>query len=190
MGGYKVPGGGVYVENCKKVMYGFFGNLEVVSHDAFDAFLFNLEHCKKTLDWKGQKPGWKYGPWGEDLFMQNCMDVHGVAKVSNFTLTNDGLCKADLPKALQKVKGVKWHPDCSHSQAVSLHPFMKPQEYFACLANTQRTWEWTGITWRHLPLPQPQPAASFQASPRTAPSAPAVSEGGSVEPVNEDANPE
>merc|ERR1712151_75841 len=96
--GYKVPGGGVYVENCKKVMYGFFGNLEVVSHDAFDAF----------------------------LFMQKCMDIHGVAKVYNFTLTEDGKCKADLPKSLQKVKGVKWQPDCLHSSAVSMHPFKKP----------------------------------------------------------------
>ena len=78
---FMVPGGGVFVENCKKVMYGFFGNLEVVSHGAFDAFLFNLEHCKATLDWKGLKPSWKYGAWGEDLFMQKCMDIHGVAKV-------------------------------------------------------------------------------------------------------------
>jgi len=148
--GYKVPGGGVYVENCKKVMYGFFGNLEVVSHDAFDAFLFNLEHCKATLDWKGLEPSWKYGPWGEDLFMQKCMDIHGVAKVYNFTLTEDGKCKADLPKSLQKVKGVKWQPDCLHSSAVSMHPFKKPDDYFACLANTQRTWEWTGKPWEHL----------------------------------------
>merc|ERR1712099_214898 len=148
--GYKVPGGGVYVENCKKVMYGFFGNLEVVSHDAFDAFLFNLEHCKATLDWKGLKPSWKDGAWGEDLFMQKCIDIHGVAKVYNFTLTEDGKCKADLPKSLQKVKGVKWQPDCLHSSAVSMHPFKKPNEYFACLANTQRTWEWTGKPWQHL----------------------------------------
>merc|ERR1711972_197702 len=43
--GYKVPSGGVYIE-----------------------------YCKSSLDWKGQDPDWKFGPWGEDLFMQRCMD--------------------------------------------------------------------------------------------------------------------
>merc|ERR1711866_38959 len=37
--GYKVPEGGLYMENCEKVMFGFFGHLEVVSHDGFDTFL-------------------------------------------------------------------------------------------------------------------------------------------------------
>jgi hypothetical protein len=78
--GYKVPAGGVYIENCQKVMFGFFGNLEVVSSDGFASFLSNLETCKATLDWKGEDPDWKYGPWGEDLFMQKCMDKIGVSK--------------------------------------------------------------------------------------------------------------
>merc|ERR1711870_196478 len=43
--GYKVPQGGVY-----------------------------LETCKSSLDWKGLDPDWKFGPYGEDLFMQKCMD--------------------------------------------------------------------------------------------------------------------
>jgi hypothetical protein len=150
--GYEVPGGGLYIENCEKVMYGFFGNLEVVSHDGFDAFLNNLEHCKSTLDWKGLSPKWKFGPWGEDLFMQKCMDIHGVAKVSNFSLTKDALCPADRPRELQKATwptGVKWMPDCLHTHTVSMHPFMKPEEYFACLANTQKTWEWADKPWTH-----------------------------------------
>merc|ERR1711979_125262 len=89
LSGYKVPAGGVYVENCKKVMYGFFGNLEVVSADAFSTFISSLETCKSSLDWKGVAPNWKFGPWGEDLFMQKCMDKIGVAKVSNFSLTTN-----------------------------------------------------------------------------------------------------
>merc|ERR1712060_668179 len=62
--GYKAPAGGVYIENCKKVMFGFFGHLEVVSTDGFNTFLSSLETCKSTLDWKGLDPDWKYGPYG------------------------------------------------------------------------------------------------------------------------------
>merc|ERR1711878_178964 len=83
--GYKAPAGGVYIENCAKVEYGFFGNLEVVSAEGFNTFLTSLEDCKAKVDYKGLKPDWKFGPIGEDLFMQMCMDLKGVSKVSNFT---------------------------------------------------------------------------------------------------------
>ena len=140
--GYKVPEGGLYMENCEKVMFGFFGHLEVVSHDGFDTFLSNLETCKATLDWKGLSPKWKFGPWGEDLFMQKCMDKHGVSKVFNFSMSKNALCPSDRPKELQKAKGlVAWTPDClSAEKPVTLHPFLTPEEYFACLANTQKVW--------------------------------------------------
>jgi len=136
--GYKVPAGGVYIENCQKVMFGFFGNLEVVSSDGFASFLSNLETCKATLDWKGEDPDWKYGPWGEDLFMQKCMDKIGVSKVSNFTLTNDGACKADRPETIQKIKNLKWSPNCNDANSVSYHPFKNLSGYFQCLAITQQ----------------------------------------------------
>merc|ERR1712050_263266 len=79
---------------------------------------------------------------GEDLFMQKCMDTHGVAKVFNFSMGKNALCPSDRPKELQKAKGVvAWTPDClSAEKPVTLHPFMTPEEYFACLANTQKVW--------------------------------------------------
>merc|ERR1712217_804793 len=70
--GYKVPEGGLYMENCEK----------------------------------GLCPGWKFGPYGEDLFMQKCMDKHGVAKVFNFSMSKNALCPSDRPKELQKAKGL------------------------------------------------------------------------------------
>jgi len=70
--------------------------------------------------------------------MQKCMDKVGVSKVSNFTITTNGACKADLPKELQKAKGIKWSPDCASTKSVVLHPFKKPFDYFTCLAATQR----------------------------------------------------
>jgi len=147
--GYKVPSGGVYIENCKKVLFGFFGNLEVVSVDAFQTFLGNLETCKSSLDWKGFDPDWKFGPYGEDLFMQKCMDKNGVAKQSDFYEDDDGLCPSKVPKELRNVKGAKFHPNCQNSKAVVMHPFKKPDEYFKCLAETQWTWTWSYKPWEH-----------------------------------------
>merc|ERR1711981_67572 len=61
--GMAVPAEGVYLENCPFV-----------------------EDCYAGLNWKvGIKNG-KYGPMGEDLFAQTCMDRHGVKKVERFDL--------------------------------------------------------------------------------------------------------
>merc|ERR1711992_263947 len=125
---------GIYMENCKKVMYGFFGNLEVVSINGWQTFLENLDDCKSTLDYKGYN--WKFGPWGEDLFAQKCMDLHGVSKVWAFDVTTDGACEATRPEGEKKNK--KWKPDCTTAKTPAIHPFKKPDAYFNCLLATQR----------------------------------------------------
>merc|ERR1712050_347026 len=114
---FHVPEGGVYIENCKKVIYGFFGNLEVVSGDGFATFLDNLESCKATLDWKGLDPDWKFGPYGEDLFMQNCMDKFGVSKQSDFTMDADGMCKKNHP-TFRKSSDGGYTPYCKNSKQI------------------------------------------------------------------------
>merc|ERR1712039_1039821 len=96
-----VPAEGVYMENCKYVDYGYFGNLEVFSHRAFGTLLAKLDTCYDEVDWKLGVDGGKWGPMGEDLFAQKCMDAHGVAKVEAFDLTPDGACPADKPPAAQ-----------------------------------------------------------------------------------------
>merc|ERR1711920_1008681 len=69
-------------QNWKGVDSGFFGSLEVVSTLGFKIFVDKLEECKSTLAWDGNpSSGWKYGPWGEDKFAQECMDKHGVLKL-------------------------------------------------------------------------------------------------------------
>merc|ERR1711884_722419 len=56
---------GSFLQNCKYVDYGFFGNLEVFSHLAFSILVANVDECRTTLPWKiGIKNG-KYGPTGE-----------------------------------------------------------------------------------------------------------------------------
>merc|ERR1712207_16718 len=101
-----VPATGIYLENCKFVDYGYFGNLEVYSRVAFSTLLENIDACKasKEINWKvGIKNG-KYGPMGEDLFAQTCLDNLGVRKVERFDLTRDGTCPADRPKAEKRTR--------------------------------------------------------------------------------------
>merc|ERR1712223_1291660 len=77
---------GTYVETCNKVLMGFFGNLEVVSRTGMKRFLEQFEsYCVnggKCWKWDTEacKKKWKYGPWGEDLFMQFAMDSAEVKK--------------------------------------------------------------------------------------------------------------
>jgi len=132
----KVTSSGIYIENCKYVNFGFFGSLEVVSHDGFSKFLANIEDCSKALNWKGKEKDTGMEAWGEDLFMQRCMDLHGVDKVAAWDLSTDSMCKAFRP-AGQK-KNAKWRPNCALTSTAAMHPFLKPYDYFECLKATQR----------------------------------------------------
>merc|ERR1712061_594369 len=96
----------------------------------------NLEDCTKALNWKGYEKDTGMEPWGEDLFLQRCMDLHGVDKVSVFDLTTDSMCKAFRPKGQKK--NAKWRPNCALTSTAAMHPFMNPYDYFECLKATQR----------------------------------------------------
>jgi len=122
---------GVYYENCPGVDSGFFGNLEVMSHNAISTYLSLLEDCHATFG-ECAKTGcdWAYGPWGEDVFAQRCMDRGLVAKVEAFDITTDGACPLDRPKGQEKNK--KWHPDCSVTCTPAMHAFKKPKEWLKC----------------------------------------------------------
>merc|ERR1711874_862166 len=95
-----------------------------------------LEDCKSALNWKGSEKATGMEPWGEDLFMQRCMDLHGVDKVEAFDITTDSMCKAFRPDGQKKNE--KWRPNCALTSTAGLHPFMKPYDYFECLKATQR----------------------------------------------------
>merc|ERR1712051_1053461 len=106
LGGQLVPSNGIYLENCKYVDYGYFGNLEVFSKAAFTTLVANIDRCKASseINWKvGVKNG-KYGPMGEDLFAQTCLDMKGVRRIEAFDITTDGACPADRPQDEQKNK--------------------------------------------------------------------------------------
>jgi len=123
---------GIYAENCKDVEYGFFGNLEVYSVHAFGLLLDNIDDCSTKIDWVA---GNKYGPIGEDLFAQMCMDFQGVSKIEDFGLTTDGACPGTRKRYGEK-ENKKWKPPCDKVTTPAMHPFKKPTEYFACLEAT------------------------------------------------------
>jgi len=125
---------GMYLENCKGVMWGWFGNLEVMSVAAFDTLLPNIEWCKNALDWKTGIDGGKYGPMGEDLFAQRCLDSMGVRRGEAFDIVLDGACEADRPESQKNNK--KWVPDCSMKNTAAYHPLMKVPAYLKCHEDT------------------------------------------------------
>ena len=71
---------GTYVGTCNKALTCHFGNLEVTSKTSMKRFLEQFEEYYLNGDrcWRWDtadcKSAWKYGPWGEYLFMQRTMD--------------------------------------------------------------------------------------------------------------------
>merc|ERR1719264_950526 len=127
-----VPPSGIYLENCKYVEYGYFGNLEVFSSAAFATLTDEIDDCKadSQINWSvGVKNG-KYGPMGEDLFAQACLDKFGVRRVEAFDITTDGACPADRPIDQQKNK--KWTPTCAWTATSAMHPFKKVADWIQC----------------------------------------------------------
>lgn len=124
---------GIYFENCRNVQYGFFGNLEVLSKEATTVLTKYLEDCHDVFaPCAYEGCDWKWGPWGEDVYVQRCLDRHYVDKVEAFDMTLDGACESDRPEGEKKNK--KWHAeDCSQVTTAAVHPFKTPEAYFRCL---------------------------------------------------------
>merc|ERR1712242_252322 len=98
-----VPATGLYIEHCKEVDFGFFGSLEVMSKIAAKTLFENIEKCYLgELPWKTDQIAAKYGWYGEDLFAQKCMDLHGVKKIWQFDLITDGTCPLGRPWTKEK----------------------------------------------------------------------------------------
>jgi len=137
---------GVYLENCKYVRMSLHGSLEVVSKVGFDTFLDKLDDCYTTLPWRaGIHTHFKY--YGEDKFLQFCMDKHGVDKVASRQMVEQvpkpmniyGLhltvsCPGHRIKFETAIK--KWKPNCTRSKTAGLHPFKTVKEWTTCFENT------------------------------------------------------
>jgi len=133
-----VPPAGIYLENCQYVKYGWFGSLEIFSKAAFETLLGSMASCKNGgIDWKVGVDGGKYGPMGEDLFAQTCLDANGVKRGIGYGSKLDGTCEADRP--LEEKKNKKWKPNCDTMNTTTYHPLMKPDAWAACYEATIKT---------------------------------------------------
>jgi hypothetical protein len=132
-----VPPGGMYLENCQYVEYGYFGSLEIFSAAAFEKLLGTMASCKDGgIDWKVGIHGGKYGPMGEDLFAQACLDKSGVMRGIGYGSKLDGTCEADRP--LEEKKNKKFKPGCDYLNTTTYHPFMKPDDWWTCYEATTK----------------------------------------------------
>jgi hypothetical protein len=130
---------GTYVETCNKVLMGYFGNLEVTSKAGMKRFLEQFEsyynNGGKCWRWDTEacKKQWKYGPWGEDLYMQKCMDDAAVQKKEDYTLTDTGTCPGMRPKADKK--NSSYVPSCTDAGAkkfIAIHPMRTLAAWKSC----------------------------------------------------------
>merc|ERR1712241_159949 len=116
---------GIFLENCKGSRMSFHGSLEVMSKAAFGTFLDNMDECLATLPYKDAKYA-HFRFYGEDKFLQKCMDRHGVDRVPSRQMVDRvpkdqtlyGLhltvsCPGHRTKSERKVG--KWRPNCTRS---------------------------------------------------------------------------
>jgi len=125
-----VPPAGIYLENCKYVDYGYFGNLEVYSTQAFSTLVQNIDSCKQTLKWKvGVKDG-KYGPMGEDL--SSAFDVRRPSTSRRMVLSQ--------PTGRRRSRRTRSGSQIAHGWP-AMHPFKMTQEWIQCCEATTAAFE-------------------------------------------------
>lgn len=102
-------GAKVYFPNCGKWGSGpkLYGSLEVFSVQALQTYTAHIDDCKR-LPWEG---------WGEDYYMQHCMDMIGVQQVADFNQVGDNRCIGAA---------------CSDWTKVAFHAFKQPADWFKC----------------------------------------------------------
>jgi len=107
-----IEGPGAYVKNCEHGPrgLGLFGSIEILSSSAVRTYAKEGSRCKTDLHYSG---------WGEDFFMQKCLDLLGVQSVRDYDLLRDGYCTSQSAT-------------CDSATVVAFHPFKTPESYFQC----------------------------------------------------------
>lgn len=96
---------GMYLNNCK---WGLHGPIEVLSRRAVAIYAAGLPQCINFL--KEQ--------WGEDKFMDKCLQQLGVTRVNEYRVLSETACGEQ--------------PAPCRSSDVSFHPFKSIRSYFEC----------------------------------------------------------
>jgi len=103
----------LYLGNCGIADGKMYGSMEVFSRGAVEVYGSEGAHCRKELNWKG---------WGEDLFMESCMNQLGVRHVNAFDMIGDERCRP---------------ASCSDPAKVAFHAFKDVPGYFSCWEQSQ-----------------------------------------------------
>jgi len=109
------PEEAVYLNNCK---FGLHGPLEVLSRDAVLALIRGLPRCEHL----------RVQPWGEDWFVDHCLQHLRVRRVDMFNLLSEEHCGQ--------------HPFPCKAASVAFHPFKDVSGYLRCSANAAHSKAW------------------------------------------------
>jgi len=123
--GTEIPGP-KYMRNCDRNEppgFGMYGAIEVLSAKAVHLLAHQgLANCTREMNWNGKEMGW-HG-WGEDFFLQKCLDRLKVESSEDLGLLKDKNCLVEPSP-------------CTTGQVV-FHPFKTPTTYFQCLSQARR----------------------------------------------------
>jgi len=114
----------VYVGNCDRSWHHepkhlkLFGSLEIFSRNAIGSYKYFEKKCKSELVWQG---------WGEDFFMQECLNLVGVEAFNGTKLLADARCEPS---------------PCSDITKVVFHDFKNASTWFGCWGESQGTEDW------------------------------------------------
>jgi len=86
------------------------GPLEILSRGAAEALVLGVPHCERKLH---------IDPWGEDLFLQRCLDLLNVSHAYDPKLLSDEQCTG--------------HASSCRSGKIAFHPFRSASAYTHCL---------------------------------------------------------
>jgi len=103
----------VYVKNCGAYdapgWPKLFGAVEIFSRRAMGAYFVGEQRCRTELKWYS---------WGEDLYMERCMDHLAVGNVIDLKVASDGACIKE--------------PNCGDGWAAVFHPFKSWDKWHDC----------------------------------------------------------
>jgi len=97
----------VYVANCNNEGPKLYGAVEVFSKQAMRTYEKHVEECMK-LNWH---------IWGEDFYMQTCLNMVHVGQIQDYNLVGDQRCVAAA---------------CTDASRVAYHPYKDPSSYWQC----------------------------------------------------------
>jgi len=109
----------IYTTDCRfwggDTVGKLFGSIEVLSQQAVGTYKGSNDTCQ-NLGWQG---------WGEDMWLQNCMDAIGVPPMIIADWVTDGTC----PEG--------GYADCGDPKWIAVHPKKDAGEWWDCWKQSQ-----------------------------------------------------